>query len=731
MILQPVIPLPVLIPLALIVLMLAGWLCAAACKSLCAWLRVGCVVLALLASAAGLALLLNPGRVEQRPSPHAPLWLVGLDVSASMAAPVRDSAEAETRSSVAAGIIERLAEAGKGELRWLALDETLHPVSSPRELVSIPAAGKGSAIMASLAAGIETCHRSGRTVAGAVLVTDGRDTRPQALQQLVAAAGAAACPVHTLLLGSTWQHPDLIVQAAHPFVQAYPGVETTLTARIHNVRMEERQVQVELVDSTGSILQQKVITLSPGVEQEVDFRHILRGGEYVLRVAPQPGEYRQDNNRALVTVREVNSRIRVFLAEGAPFWDSKFLAQYLREQSIFDVRSVHRLSDKRYYHINSGDEDAAPSDTPDIPTTAAALRHYDIVVLGKGMEHLLDHSAVMALSSWVKEQGGILVLARGRCLAGRMEGLEELEPFIWQEDSAPVTGRMLPAPSGVDGGLFGRLLPGAEDEIWQQLPELEDVLAVKDLRDRTRVLATADDQSRTPILAVMSCGLGAVACVNGEGLWKWDFYPEARVQGNMYREFWRRFLPWVQTSAEFMPGFDLSLHAGRSSVKEGEGFHCLMGWRGIGRPESVVVQVINLQNGQVVAEQKAVPVATASLPRWECVFAPVAPGEYLLRAVAAETPSPECRLSVRPLPTEGEDLNAHPELAAGIAEQTGGRVLSTSLTAEELAVVFAMPPDVSATEDVYCPLWAEWQVLAFMVACLGLLWFIRRRKGLL
>ena len=731
MILQPVIPLPVLIPLALIVLMLAGWLCAAACKSLAPWLRASCVLLALLSTSAGLVLLLNPGRVEQRPSPHAPLWLVGLDVSASMAVPVSDSAEAEPRCSVAARMIERLAAAGEGEVRWLALDESFRPVSSPHELMNIPATGKGSAIMASLAAGIETIRRSGRTVAGAVLVTDGRDTRSHALQQLVAAAGAAACPVHPLLLGGTWLNPDLIVRAAHPFVQAYPGVETTLSVRIRNVRMETRQVPVELVDSAGVVLQQKVIELSSGDEQVVDFRQVLRDGEYVLRVAPQPGEHRQDNNRALVTVREVSSRIRVFLAEGAPFWDSKFLAQYLREQSIFDVRSVHRLSDNRYYHINSGDEDAAPSETPDIPTTAAALRRYDIVVLGKGMEHLLDQSAVTALSSWVKEQGGILVLARGRCLAGRMEGLEELEPFIWQEEPSPVTGKMLPAPAGVEAGLFGRLLPGADDEIWSQLPELEDVLAVKDLRDRTRVLATADDQSRTPILAVMSCGLGAVACVNGEGLWKWDFYPEARVQGNMYREFWRRFLPWVQTFAEFNPGFDLSLHAGRSTVKEGEGFHCLLGWRGLGRPESVEVQIINLKDGQVVAEQEAVPVAASGLPRWECGFAPVAPGEYLLRAIAPGTPSPECRLSVQPLPTEDDDLNAHPELVSMIAEQTGGRVLSSLLTAEELKDVFAMPPDVSATEDVYCPLWAEWWVLTFMVACLGLLWFIRRRKGLL
>ena len=106
------------------------------------------------------------------------------------------------------------------------------------------------------------------------------------------------------------------------------------------------------------------------------------------------------------------------------------------------------------------------------------------------------------------------------------------------------------------------------------------------------------------------------------------------------------------------------------------------------------------------------------------------PGEYLLRAVAADTPAPECRLSVRSLPTELDNLSADSELPARVAELTGGMVLPPALTDEHLAAVFAMPAGAQAMEDVYCPLWAEWQVLAVMVCCLGVLWFIRRRKGL-
>ena len=728
MIIQPILPLPVLLPLALIVLAVVGWLCIRAARGLGILWGGVCLTLAMLSTAAGVALLLNPGHVEQRPSANAPVWLVGLDVSASMAAPVADEPQVEPRSAVAARVVQQLADVPERDVRWVALDGAARTLTSAQELAAQPAEGEVSAVMSAMAGSIESLRRSGRTVAGAVMITDGRDTQPQALQQLVARAGAASCPVHTVPLGSTWQAPDIVVRAPHPFLHAYPGVQTVLTATVRNTRMGNLQLQVELVGKDETVVLQKTLNLSENEVQSVDFPLTAAAGEYRVRVAPQQGESRTDNNSALITVREVNSRIRVFLAEGAPYWDSKFLAQYLREQSVFDVRSVHRLNEKRFYHINSGDDDAAPAETPDMPMTSEGLRRYDIVVLGKGMEHLLDEEAAQALVSWVREQGGILVLARGRCHAGNLAPLNELSPFEWSDEPATVH-RLRPTAEGEVAGLFGRLLPDSGHKVWRELPELEDVCPVKALRPQAQVLAAADGGD-TPMLAMMPLGLGAVACLNGEGLWKWDFYPDARSHGNMYREFWRRFLPWVQTAAEFMPGYDLSLHADRSAVQQGEAVRCRLAWRGLGTPGHVSVQVINLSDGQVVGNQTAVPVASASLPRLECAFEPLPPGEYLMRAAAEGTPSPECRLSVRALPTEADNLNADPELPAQVAERTGGQVLPALLSKEQIATIFAMPPGVSAMEDVYCPLWAEWQVLTFMVGCLGIMWFIRRRKGL-
>lgn len=725
MMLHPVFPPAVLWPLAFMSLLAAGWLCARACRGMAGWLRGICTLLILLVVAMGFALLLNPGHTEERPSPHAPLWVVALDVSASMAAPVQDDPAAESRMEIARRALTALEEeAGGREVRWVAVAESLRVAGSARELAASEPTGRASRIMGSLAGYLDNLRQGGRMVAGVILLSDGRDTSPQDWQELVSRAGAAGCPVHVLPLGDRWQEPDVTVRTSQPFLRAYPGVETLLAARVGNKRMGQRQLVAELYGEDGSLLQSQPLELQEGEEREVVFRLPAASGVYAVRVEVQPGESRADNNEVRITVRPVDAPIRVLLAEGAPYWDSKFLAQYLRGQSVFEVHSVHRLSEGRFYHIRAGVEDDTPSDTPDMPASLEGLAAYDVVVLGKGMEHLMDGRMVSVLKKWVSAQGGLLVMARGRCFAGKLEGMDELEPFVWGE-SGMGEGRLEPA--GDEGHLFGQLLPGAEAPVWASLPPLEDIGGVADCRPLTRVLAKAQG-TETPLLGMMRYGLGAVLCLNGEGLWKWDFYPEARGKRNMYREFWRHFLPWVQTAAEFMPGFDLSLHLERASVAEGEEGCCLLGWRGISPPSDVRVQVISLQDGQLIRERKSQPVPSDAMPRWECPLGTLPAGEYLLRGVAGDTPQPECRFSVCPPPSEGDCCDANPGLLARVAEATGGRVLPAP--SGEWPELFALPEGVRATEAVYRPLWVKAYILAAMGVLLGLYWLLRRRKGM-
>lgn len=77
------------------------------------------------------------------------------------------------------------------------------------------------------------------------------------------------------------------------------------------------------------------------------------------------------------------------MAEGAPYWDSKFLAQFLRRQPSFDVRSIHMLTQERFYSINTGEETGAKADGESIPSSLEDFLRFDMVILGKGAERII------------------------------------------------------------------------------------------------------------------------------------------------------------------------------------------------------------------------------------------------------------------------------------------------------------------------------------------------------
>ena len=737
MILDPVLPLPLLVPLILLLAAAAGWLCRKACRSLPGKARFACILLYAAAVLAIGALLLNPGRYEKKLVSNMPVWLIASDTSASMASPSTPDAATPSRASLAAGLLKKLAayQTPERDLRWFGIGHTASRKDDAAALADARPDADASMLASSIDQQLHSLQRQGRTVAGILLLSDGRDSRPDDARQLSIKAAGQNTPIHTVALGGNWEAPDIALSSSRTLVQAYKGTPITLTASVRNSGMGDRQLGIVLLDASGKQVERKIVDVANGKTADVAFslESPENSSDYTIACEPVAGETRKDNNSAAVTVRAITSKIRVFMAEGSPYWDSKFLAQFLRKQEAFEVKSVHRFSQDRFYQINSGDDTSEPSPDAGIPTSTAEFLRYDIVILGKGMEHLFTPEIAEALQSYVRDHGGLLIFARGKSYGGSMPAMEPLEPFAWQH-TVGGEHHLTPTPSGASEGLFGHVLPAPKDAVWKTLPGLEDVWDVDSISPDTRILATTDD-GQTPLLTIRRVGMGAVACLNGEGLWKWDFYPEARRDGNIYADFWKQFLPWIQTAAEFRPGFDLSLHAERNPIETSDALRCTMSWRGIGTPGNVELQITPLSDQsspQTVAARHEGE--KNGLHRWTASLVPDKPGDYLLKAILPdqpEIPCPEIRIRVNPLPGELDNLNADREWLARLSESTGGTMLTPDSPAAAWDTVFAMPQDTQSEEEEYRPAWNRWWVLLSIGATLGLAWWIRRRHGLL
>ena len=235
------------------------------------------------------------------------------------------------------------------------------------------------------------------------------------------------------------------------------------------------------------------------------------------------------------------------------------------------------------------------------------------------------------------------------------------------------------------------------------------------------------------MLVARHFGSGVVVTMNADGLWRWDFDPQARKLGNMYEEFWTQLLQWTASYAEFLPGQELSLRLSETSVKQGRAVRGLIGWRG---GNAVPMPKLKLFEGQVeIATITASEGETDAEGRrsWTALVQPERAGTFRVQAFNDDKPGPEAVLHVQAPPTEQESLAADPEFLRRLATDTNGAIWKPEQVDELAQSLFAQapPPVHEAGRAEWQPAWPRGWVLGALIGLMGVEWWARRRRGLL
>jgi uncharacterized membrane protein len=707
--------------------------------------RVTIAVLRFAAVAMLVLVVLNPGRWRQPVSPSTRSFLVLVDRSSSMAVPDENGGTRWSAGVKVADVAIKAAEKSGyvpvGHTFAEALDSGT--VASPWEKAA--ADGTGSALPAALDAALAAESARGRSPAGVVVISDGRQTgvMPE-LDAAVARARAFAIPVHTIALGGSWQAKDLRVASARRQVLAYPGRPVKVPVVLESRGLGPIEAEVILRSEDGTEAARSTVRLSGDGKSVVTlaFEAPANGGTYSVESPARPGEEVATNNRDTVRLRVLSGKTRVFIAEGAPYWDSKFLAQLLRQVPFMEVDSVHRLSDERFFFLSSdgtAEDTAGAADArPVFPSTAEALSRYDLVVFGKACEHFLTPERMALLTAFIRDQGGAVLFARGKPYSVELPGINALEPVEWGGGQVS-SFRFTPAAEGEAAGLFGEALPAVADPLWTSLPLLQDAREVQTPKPFARVLAQGVSETggvTTPLLVVRRFGLGVTGLINADGLWKWDFYPEARELGNMYEEFWTQLIQWMASYSEFLPGQDFSLRVSSARVLPGDAVTFQIGWRGQGKAPEPRLEVV--RGDEVVSTIVAAPATSDDgRPRWQGTVRAGEAGDYRLRLVHDTTSSPvaagglpEATLKVASPPGELDHLDADPEYLANISKATGGQTLRVSESAALFDNLAAAASAETREPPVFQPLWTQSSIFLLLTGFFAADWIIRRRHGL-
>jgi hypothetical protein len=677
----------------------------------------------LLGGALIVALLLQPSRREEIPPPITNrVTLVAVDDSRSMAQ--TDVAQG-SRSQAARAI---LAEAALTQADGAAADPLTRLYSFGEDATALAGTGLLTATGAST-----RFHRSITTILGSLaahesaralfLLSDGHDFELTNPAKTGFAARQRGVPIYAVALGKQGKVRDVSVRITSYQPYCYVKQKARISGAIRLIGCELETIQVELLRGDQVVQTQR---LRAGDEPELavffDVTEPAIGQyEYELRATPLADEHDRENNRALTYLNVIDQQIQVLFLEGAPYWDTTFLQRSLLRNDKMNVDSIVQYAEgkARVIRKKAGETELK------IPASAEAWRRYDVIVLGRSVEKLLDAAALRQLEGYVKDHGGTVIFSRGRAFGEKTPN--ELEPVIWSAQPTEHV-RLQVSREGQALAPFRALSgPGAED----QVPELIAGYSVIEKQPLTATLAatqSAGGGDPTPGMVHRRLGDGQVLSVGVDGLWRWAFNAKVEGVNTLFDRFWDQMILWLMAGRDFLPTQQFSLRASSANVPLGEKIY----FRAVIRDTTKMLSEVPL----VIAGEKeeagrtTLSAADRATPdKLTAEFLPAKPGKFTATAKFPDGTSQTARFIVFDDNLEQTEVATDTTYLRKLCESSGGKLLAPEELGRLLAELQNDKVDASPTRKLTSA-WDRPWVFWLIGGLFGADWYLRRRWGL-
>lgn len=359
----------------------------------------------------------------------------------------------------------------------------------------------------------------GGTIAGVVVLSDGRSNAGLSLTVAAQAAGQAEIPIHLIGLGSD-RRPlnDRVVDLEAPS-RVFPNDKFKIRGFVQAIGRDKASLRVELLSTKPgekegqgeTKIDERIVdagadgTITP-VEFELSPKDVGKV-EYRLRVPMQPFDHNDRDNQRSAVVEVVQRESRVLLLAGGPSKEFQFIRNMLFRDA--DTYSAVLLQ-------SSNDSSAQEADAvlKEFPRKADELFSYDCIIAFDPDWEALDAEQVALLEKWVAERAGGLI-----CLAGpvhtpvwslprrtdaRLATLRRLYPVVFYSQGSATLGldqfggEKPWRPEFTRDGMDTEFLhieddPGDNAAAWNNFEGVYGYYAVKDPKPGARVFARFSD----------------------------------------------------------------------------------------------------------------------------------------------------------------------------------------------------------------------------------------------
>jgi hypothetical protein len=614
-----------------------------------------------------LLFIFNPVSVSLTSEARRPLVLVLLDVSKSMS--VRDRGERSRRDEAVTQLHRLLASlraAGEAAVEVLPFASDLAPGPVPPD--SIPeAAGEGTDILRA----IETAQlrfRS-RNLAGIVLLSDGRVTRGMSSTPMNLAA-----PVFTVGFGDTLEGTDISVERVRYDRVAYVGTATDIEAVVRATGFAGAVVRVQL-EENGTIIDSGELSIRDVSAEHAVALTFIPGtaGDRTLtvRVLAPPEDKREENNAESIQIRVLKEKLVVAYIDQFADWNTTFIMDLARRAPRLDIETVTWLPNRNFITL--------PDRRPwKVPMSQAEFERYDCIVIADDTRNFSVASRIEALDGYIRNGGGLLLLADENTPLRSMNAARLLEPLLPVTVRGPVevkTGEFYIAPSGETAShplaeVFDEATRGAA------LPPLSARLTNLAVTAGAEVPLVLDDGGETlPFCAMQRWDRGVTAIVFGFPLWKW------RLAGEYGYEFYNAFTGGlIQYMTEGIDAPPLAVMADRTVYRSGDKIGFTVYTRESRFNDGVRGEVIRADDGEGTLMRVFL---FEPDPRKEghlrAVLDPLPPGEYRITASEVRDGgagfSGETRITIQPVSVEFLKTSRNNDILRYLADASGGGMI--------------------------------------------------------
>ncbi|EEF63265.1 hypothetical protein [Pedosphaera parvula] len=533
LVLDPMLPMPMVVLIGLIM----------AALTLVTYKRVGFRVgnwkngLLTIFRVIGIALvmlvLLQPSRLEEIPPPmHQKVTLVALDTSRSMKQADEEKMtrlEAAENLLMDADIVPRDGVVKDPGVRLFEFGEDATAVT--KSMMDLAPAGNSTRFHRS----INTMVNSLGADEGAkalILFTDGHDFELVNPSKTALIARARQVPIYAVALGKQGKVKDTSIHITSYQPYTYVKQKARISGMLRMIGCDYEDIQVELLRQNKVVQTQKI---NAGESQEMPVQFEVMENEvgqyeYEMRVIPLEDEVDKDNNSAITYLNVIDQQIQVLLLEGSPYWDTTFLQRSLMRNDKIDLDSITHYAPQKVRVIRK-----KPSEQElKVPEKAEEFNHYDLIILGRSVEKLLNREQLTLLENYVKNQGGTVIFGRGKAFDGDL-AKNELEPVIWDDKVSEKVHLQI----GREGQALApfRILT----EQYGGLDAVPDLIAGRNALEKKPLTATlasvqsANGGQPMPGIVQRRLGQGQVLSVGVDGLWRWAFNAKVERRQQLVR----------------------------------------------------------------------------------------------------------------------------------------------------------------------------------------------------